>query len=263
MSLNRLLDRGRTRDLAAATGPRIRNQGGDGPTISYVVGSGTTLSNGCYLQRGAALTGAPSTTTELTVSCWIQLPESLSWENALFDMNGRDGMTWIDDSGENLQLSYRASNNSIFVSSGTSGGDLSAKFGSGVPFHLCLSIDAVAGTFKVWADGVLIGDLTPGTATLGNWSDWFIGSDNFGTRVLGSDVAIGDFWMNYETVASPVGVFIDGSGNPLSGGLDGSEFTGSDPLIYITGGADVWNAGTNAGTGGNFTKTGEGSFADA
>jgi len=42
---------------------------------------------------------------------------------------------------------------------------------------------------------------------------------------------------------------------------DGSGPTGNQPLLFMTGNAAVWNAGTNSGTGGAFTATG--TFADA
>lgn len=44
-------------------------------------------------------------------------------------------------------------------------------------------------------------------------------------------------------------------------GSDGSGPTGSQPLIYFTGAASVWNAGTNQGDGGNFTQAGT-AFSD-
>jgi hypothetical protein len=43
---------------------------------------------------------------------------------------------------------------------------------------------------------------------------------------------------------------------PSQIGSDGSGPTGTAPLIYFTGEASVWNAGTNLGTGGSFTATG-------
>ena len=53
--------------------------------------------------------------------------------------------------------------------------------------------------------------------------------------------------------------FISGTGTgakPVDLGNDGSIPTGTQPLIYFRGAKDTWNAGTNAGSGGDFTMSG-------
>jgi len=50
--------------------------------------------------------------------------------------------------------------------------------------------------------------------------------------------------------------FITSGLEPADLGTDGSDPTGTAPLIYFSGVASTWNAGTNAGSGGDFTMTG-------
>ena len=50
--------------------------------------------------------------------------------------------------------------------------------------------------------------------------------------------------------------FITSDGKPVDLGSDGSTPTGTQPIIYLSGVASTWNAGTNAGSWGDFTMTG-------
>lgn len=50
--------------------------------------------------------------------------------------------------------------------------------------------------------------------------------------------------------------FIQSDKTPANLGANGSTPTGVQPIVYISGDASVWNAGTNAGSSGNFVMTG-------
>ena len=50
--------------------------------------------------------------------------------------------------------------------------------------------------------------------------------------------------------------FIAADGTPADLGSDGSLPSGSQPEVYVSGGASVWNAGTNKGSAGGFTLIG-------
>lgn len=94
-----------------------------------------------------------------------------------------------------------------------------------------------------------------------NASDLRIGRDHINTRTLRGDIA--EFWLDDALLSIPLfESFYDTPLNPerlvpKNLGVDGSGPTGSAPLIYLSGNASVWNAGTNKGTSGDFdTVTG-------
>ena len=63
------------------------------------------------------------------------------------------------------------------------------------------------------------------------------------------------------SVAANLAKFRDAGGKPVNLGSDGSLPTGTAPLVFFTGDAAVWNAGTNSGSGGDYAMSG--AVADA
>lgn len=118
--------------------------------------------------------------------------------------------------------------------------------------HCMANIDTDAGTTELFIDGVSVAvnnAIATGTQT-GDSSDWYVCARDSGGQVYGNNSEIGNLWVSDEYVANPVGVFIDSAGNPLTGGSDGSVYTGRQPTLYLEELAD-WNSGTNRGYGGN------------
>ena len=70
-----------------------------------------------------------------------------------------------------------------------------------------------------------------------------------------SEVYFTNEYLDFDTESNRR-KFITSDGKPVDLGSDGSTPTGTQPLIYMTGAASVWNAGTNAGSAGNFTMSG-------
>jgi hypothetical protein len=82
-------------------------------------------------------------------------------------------------------------------------------------------------------------------------------SQNGGTQVM--DGKLGFFYINQNytdfSQESNRNLFVDQLGYPKDLGSDGSNPTGSSPLIYMKF-DDTSALGTNSGTGGNFTVNG-------
>lgn len=71
------------------------------------------------------------------------------------------------------------------------------------------------------------------------------------------DATLADFYFNaaeYVNTALSYSRFFDASGRPVDKGATGSKPTGTAPAIFLPNKAA--SLGTNAGTGGNFTKSG-------
>ena len=120
-------------------------------------------------------------------------------------------------------------------------------------------IDDVAGVINETCSNVGLTDHTD--------SDWFIGA-NSNTGNIKFNGCMSEFYFNHQdlldiSVEANRRKFNDGSGGSAGGkpvdiGSDGSTPTGNAAIIYMNG--DGVSAGTNAGTGGNFTING--SLAD-
>ncbi len=110
-------------------------------------------------------------------------------------------------------------------------------------FYINDADDLVAVTLK---DSVV--DLTQ--------TDWSIGAFPGGSAKLNGCLA--DFWFTAEyidfSVESNRRKFIDGSGNVVYLGSDGSTPTGSQPLVFLSGVTSDWH--TNLGSGGGLTESG-------
>ena len=129
--------------------------------------------------------------------------------------------------------------------------------------HFILSVDmSDTGKRHIYIDGV---DSSPAWGVYLNEnlihsrSNWWIGTFRglLDANVLDGDMA--EFYFTNEYIDLSVALnrekFIK-NGKPVLLGGDGSTPTGTQPLIYFNGNAAAWNAGTNAGSGGNFTMTG-------
>lgn len=73
----------------------------------------------------------------------------------------------------------------------------------------------------------------------------------------GFDGEIGDYYFdtNYLDLSTNISKFIDGSGNPVDLGSDGSTPSGSQPEVYLSGDTSTWGV-NNFGSLGDFTTVG-------
>lgn len=126
---------------------------------------------------------------------------------------------------------------------------------AGVWHHVMISRTGT--TVHAWLDGVdysgSVTDKATGTINIaGVDAGWFY-------RDITSNVDIAEMYMNNSYIDLSVQTNRDKfiyRGQPALMGSDGSVPTGSSPWIYFSGNATVIGAGTNSGTGGNFTQSG-------
>lgn len=131
---------------------------------------------------------------------------------------------------------------------------------SDTPKTLIVSVDLASNPARAFAylDGTSIGSV----ATLVQGSiidlDRVTAGLSIGSNVSGAAFFTGDvefIWFDDEFVdISQAGKRSKFAAAEI--GVDGTGPTGVKPLVYVTGNASVWNAGTNKGTVGNFTVTG-------
>ena len=129
--------------------------------------------------------------------------------------------------------------------------------------HILVSWDATTGDILLYIDDVdVTGTVNYNTGTVSFGPNFSVGS-NAGTQLLYGDLSEAYFTNEYLDLSIEANrrKFITAVGTPVDLGADGSLPTGTQPLIYFKGVASVWNAGTNAGSGGSFTMTG--SVADS
>lgn len=129
--------------------------------------------------------------------------------------------------------------------------------------HFLASWDLASGYGELYVNDVDDQDLSQQILTndfvdFTDCTDWVIGGTSGPTPQWKGDVA--ELWFTTTqidiTVASNRRKFITTNGDPANLGYNGNKPTGTQPLLYLKGNASVWNAGTNYGSGGNFTMTG-------
>ena len=129
-------------------------------------------------------------------------------------------------------------------------------------YHLCISWDLSTLTTHMYLDDVSNkGQLH--TAPVNALADLTTTPYRIGSVYDNSGKFYGDmselyFTTEYLDISTESNrrKFITADGKPVNLGSNGSTPTGTQPLIYFSGEASVWNAGTNKGSGGDFTMTG-------
>jgi hypothetical protein len=127
-----------------------------------------------------------------------------------------------------------------------------ATYTDGNWHHVAASWNLAVGNASLFSDGTnsmnpidVVNDTIDYTA-----DDWTIGTrgDSFG-KFTGC-ILEPAFGLQYINLTNSIGNFYT-NGQPVSGGLDGTLFNGTAPLIYLRG----WS-GVNSGSGGDFTVNG-------
>lgn len=134
---------------------------------------------------------------------------------------------------------------------------------TGTWYHIIASWDLSTTTYQLYINDT-VDSVTPSTITNDNIdytvTDFTLMYNKFPSPANFIDADISEFWFDdsYIDISTTTNrrKFITASGTPENVGSDGSTPTGTSPLIYFSGVASTWNAGTNSGAGGNFTMTG-------
>ncbi len=235
----------------AAQGFRLMATNGEPapPPGGYVMNF-TTFDGTDRIQTSADLTGATDGKVG-TVSIWFQRTRTATEEH-LFAFAGAGGASfslYIGSGGEVIVDGLNAASTTVLRlrTLGTVD-DLNVH-------HVAMSWNlGVFASWKVYLDGVSSVnpslytddtiDYTPGWATIGSRGDSFV-------KFAGK---IGDpyFAKEFLDLDTEIDKFIDGSGNPVDLGADGSNPTGNPALVFLPNPFGTF--GTNAGTGGNYDQ---------
>jgi|TARA_B100001964_G_C13980031_1_gene485790 hypothetical protein len=213
-----------------------------------------------YLTRGAGLTGAADNKVGL-FSFWLNIKGGDGTTRNIFqggDTTLHCQLKTSDKMGINLVDTAPAVNiwnvttdDTFLVADGWK--------------HFLASFDASASDGAVYISDAGAANDTPDTAVVaysdavGNWTvaNFSIGAVNNGTGKLNADVA--ELYITNEFLDLSVEAnrrkFIGADGKPVDLGDDGSEPTGTAPLVYFKNPLETWHI--NAGSGGGFTESGE------
>lgn len=234
--------------------------------VSYSHGSVTFNGTNTYLNRGANLTGiadasvvlfyAKFNLTSLAAARTLLLGTALGATRLLVSVSaaGALAFTALDEAGDG--------NAGLIAGNGT--------ISAGVTYQLQIYFDPTVGTgeYKLFpTGGPLASASITATGNVGalGWvtdslppDEWVIGSNATGTAYLYGSVSA--LWFGIDATGFGVNSFFNEStGADVDLGTDGTLSGLAAPLIFYGGRqtAANWNAGTNQGTGGDFTKNGD------
>jgi hypothetical protein len=207
-----------------------------------------------YLSRAGSI-GADS---KLGIfSCWINTANTGDANNAVLLLADTSGTLRIHrrDSGGGNLIQVLEGGGAIFLIS-----TIPVVAADGWVHVLASWNVASSGTIKLYINDVDVTQLNASadtTITYSSTTEFVIGANSGGATKADFDVY--DFYLNTATNLDLTNStnrrkFIDGSGNPVDLGSDGSTPTGSAPALFFSGETASWH--TNKGSGGAFTLNG-------
>ena len=275
--------------LPTGTSPLIYFKG---DAASWNAGTNTG-SGGDFVMTGAV---TDSLNEPVQVQMPFEQAVAFNGDNTYFDIVGTTGLADSQTMTFNVWMYYTASSlNEIFyvTSSNTDGNswraiirsgngpnnfDFTFKNAAGATTlnhiavgllspgewnHICYSCDLATLTshFYINDEAVPNGPTIITTAALDLTSSFaFLSGRSTASTAGNMDGSLAEYYFGLDYIDISIEAnrrkFISSTGNPVPLGGDGSLPTGTSPLIYMTGEAAVWNAGTNAGSGGNYTMVG-------
>lgn len=208
-----------------------------------------------WLTRGGGLTGAVDNDTAL-ISLW-------------FNMGGGDGaqhgFIW-GLTASHLRV-HRQATNDILIQLESGAGVTIWAFLTDETFlaaggwnHLLVAVDIAAAKRQIYINDAAapIHSVTENAGDI-DWTqaDWSIGAKSaIGANKLNGDLA--EVYMTNEFLDISIEAnrrkFITAALKPIDLGADGSDPTGTAPLVYESGATASWH--TNKGSGGGFTENG-------
>lgn len=225
-------------------------------TTGYTANAISFSTSSTWMDRGAALTGIVDG-KQGSVS-FLFKPGQVSGSQTILEIRnsggGAVGFLITYTSSGKFQISGNQSGGTSCLSVITSN-----TYTSLTTYYLVqASWDLSTGTVNLYVNGT--SDASSISTVNANISYTKTDADIGGFSGLNRPVhaSLSEFWFttSYLDFSSSAnrGLFINSSGYPLFLGTTGQIPTGTSPIIYINGSAA--NAGTNAGTGGNFTVNG-------
>jgi len=211
-----------------------------------------------YLTQAGNL-GIAAPVTGFTFSAWIERADTTGAQYITLFVD-------TDSGGSIFQVSITGAPNALLVAVRDTSLTTVALVNAGtlvdgVIYHILISYNQANGLQVYLNDASLGTDAGTGAAVELDVIDIIsLFATNAGTATFNG--CAGDVWFDDSyfdlTVEANRRLFIDASGDPVDLGNTGENPTGSDPLLFFGGFQEPsdWNAGTNLGTGGDFTATG-------
>ena len=236
-------------DFTVNSGPYTGARGGSEFWARSVEGTG---SSGISLTRSAMSGGASSPNLTVVFSVYL---DSRNSQKGWFGCGGNHFLCYNDSSGNVFIGNAFAdsvvtiSNSSSPFSTGSWHTVLWSMVSNGTSSQRHIYVDGVSASNQTWVQTRSTFDLTGGTSG--------ILSDNNGSQNLNGKIAglyIDQTYTDFSQESNR-NKFIDQLGYPIDLGADGSEPTGSSPLVYMKF-DNTASFGTNVGTGGNYTVNG-------
>lgn len=212
-----------------------------------------------YLTLDAGFTGGADD-TQFTLAFWVR------WDGGAGIIMHVDGVL-AGAADPRFYVSVNSSGNvAVYGENSSSTTILSILSDYALPegqfSHVLLSVDMANSSYlRLYINGISVNfTVTTFTATESidfTGADVGIGGAPSGAQLF--DGVLGELWfdpgtyLDFDTDANRL-KFESAYGRPIDLGATGSTPTGSQPLVYLSGGADAFE--TNLGTGGGFTENG-------
>lgn len=192
--------------------------------------------------------------TQITLSTWVRFNSIGAWQD-IFENNAGNLWLRLDTSGE---IAFRIENSTNDPIIGSSNPNMTLS--TGIWYHLLLSVDTAAQNYHFYindSDVTPAGHTWPNPGPINLLTDYYVGGQGGTPDYLDGDMA--ELWfatgtyLDFSAEANRR-KFIDGSGNPVFLGADGSLPTGSQPDFFLSGDTVSWH--TNKGSESGFNEDG-------
>lgn len=229
---------------------------GVGPASAAYTPQGIAFSSTAYLAKGSALSGASDSKTFL-ISFWLKMISGDVAQHNVIEITNRPLLLQREFTGK-IRLQ-------VFNASATVIGDVrttATTFNAGMAWtHFLLSGDLAASRLQLYVNDVSDADVVTNTNDTIAWSTNAVNA-LVGQPVEGANGNLADVYCHIGasldlSTTSNRRKFIDGSGNAVDLGSDGSTPTSSQPILFFHGAVSGWE--TNDGSGGGMTISGAGS----
>jgi len=208
------------------------------------------------LDRNGALTGATDNKLAL-VSIWFFFQDDVAAAQTCYRHGASNQLLFFRQADLKLQIRFRsAASGSVWDIITTD------TFATSGGWHHCLiSVDATNTVTQIYIDDIVPGldtnTFVDRTIQWNTTNEFTVGADadvpTNPANVYLAELYITNEFLDLNIVANRRR-FISTGGKPVDLGSDGSDPTGTAPLIYLSGATATWH--TNDGSGGGFDEVG-------
>lgn len=208
------------------------------------------------LERNGALTGAVDNKLAL-VSIWFFPSDDVAATQVYYRHGASSQLIFFRQSNFKLQIRFRSAASGSVWDIITTDTFLTA----GEWHHCLISIDGANSITQIYIDNVVpaldADAFVDRTIQWNTTNEFLVGADT-DTLNSAANVDLAELYVTNEhldlSIESNRRKFISVAGKPVDLGVDGSDPTGTIPLVFLSGPTIDWH--TNKGSGGGFNETG-------